>query len=58
MVSFTLALKLVGTETSYKLDGPRFEYRQGQKILSFPKPPIVTMRPTQPRIQSVPELFP
>jgi hypothetical protein len=58
MAPATLALKLVGTATSYKMDGPRLEYRQGQKILSFLQPPIATLRPTQPRVQSVPQLFP
>ena len=56
MVPLTLALRLVGTATSYKLYGPRFEYRQGQNILSFPQPSMANLRPTQPRIQLVPEL--
>jgi len=54
---FLKTFSVVGT-TSYRLDGPRFEFIKWHRILSSPKPFILALEPTEAPVQKVPEFFP
>jgi len=44
--------------TSYRLDGPRFEFTKGHRTLSSVKRFIPALQPTEAPIQRVSEFFP
>jgi hypothetical protein len=46
-----------GIATSYELNGPSFESRQGQENSFCPKPSLLVLAPTQLPVQSVPVFF-
>jgi len=49
---------IVGVKTDYKLDSLGFEHQRGQEIFSSPHPSRPALRPTQPPLQQVLQLFP
>lgn len=45
-------LPTLGLVTSYGLDGPDFDFRQGKEIKCFAAPHRMTVEPTQPPVVS------
>jgi len=55
---YLTALSVVGSATSYRLGGQRYEFSKGHRTSSSPKPFIPALQRTEAPLQRVSEFFP